>query len=110
VRGDSGSSLAKFTQLTYHRRFAGEGARTHDFRFEAPYYWRFAPYHYHAGEVQNYLEHFASSLRGDTDLSPDLDEGIRGIALLEAIRLSIASGQPVQIPALLAAHGLGDIA
>lgn len=110
VRGDSGSSLAKFTRLTYHTRFDGEPAQSHDFRDRFAYYWPFEPYHYHAGETRNYLEQFAAALRAGEAPQPDLDAGIYGIALLEAIRLSIAENRTVEVADVLRTHGLADIA
>jgi predicted dehydrogenase len=110
VQGDRGSSLAKFTQLTYHTRFDGEPPQVHDFRHMHDYYWRFEPYCYHAGEFQNYLDHFAVSLRSEQIPQPDFDVGIRGIAVLEAIRLAIAESRTVLVGDVLRSHGLGDMA
>ena len=110
VRGDSGSSLAKFTRLTYHTRFDGEPQQSHDFRDRFAYYWPFEPYCYHAGETRNYLEHFAAALRAGEVPQPDLDSGIRGIAVLEAIRLSLTEHRIVEVADVLRAHGLAELA
>lgn len=70
------------------------------------YYFRFEGKSHHAGEYQNYIDYFARALdAGETPL-PDLKEGVHTIAVMEAMRRSLASSAPEKVSAVLAEYGL----
>ena len=70
------------------------------------YYFNNEVHGMHYGEFANYAEYFARSLLEGRDYSPDLEEGLETYCLMEAIRRSAKSGQPVKIAPLLEQIGL----
>ena len=68
------------------------------------YYFRFEAETHHAGEYQNYIEEFASCLFQGKTPKPDLEEGIRTIAVLEAIDESMRTGKVVKVDEVLAKY------
>lgn len=107
LRGTKGSSRAEYFNLHYHTHFAGETQRTQTFDDKHGYYFRFEGETHHAGEYQNYIEYFADCLdRGIAPL-PDVREGVRTIAVMEALLRSAArGGERVRIQDILDEHGL----
>jgi len=61
------------------------------------YYFRFERETHHAGEYQNYIEYFAESLNQGKTLLPDVREGIRTLAVMEAMDESIRTGQVIKV-------------
>ncbi len=55
----------------------------------------------HYGEFANYTDYFARALLDDTPYSPDLEEGLHTFAVMEAVRRSAETRQPVLVAALL---------
>ncbi len=112
VRGTEGVSIANFAQLNYQRRIMENGQaveREEDFSAWHPYYWRFGGHSHHAGEFQNYLDHLARSLHEKTLARPDLRDGLRTVATLEAMNRSVKTGQPQRVSAVLAEFGLPEL-
>ena len=60
----------------------------------------------HYGEVANYADHFASGLIEGEARSPDLEEGVETVCVMEAIRRSAEIGGPVEVGPLLEYVGL----
>lgn len=110
LRGTLGASHADYSDLRYNTHFSGEGAREYDFEHLASHYFRFAGKSHHAGEYQNYLDHFADCVARDEVPEPDLREGIVTVALLSAMQRSLESSRPVSVGAILAEHGLSELA
>lgn len=106
LRGTKGSSRAVYSKLQYHTHFPPEQAATHTFQEKHPYYFRFEGESHHAGEYQNYIEYFAGCLdRGETP-KPDLREGIRTLAIMEAMERSMETGRPVPVGGILKERSL----
>lgn len=60
----------------------------------------------HSGEFSNYAEHFAAALEEDRPNFPGLEEGIETFRVIDAIRRSAQTGQPVSPAPVLADVGL----
>jgi len=107
LRGTNGSSRAEYSNLQYHTHFAGEGRKTQRFDEKHAYYFRFEGESHHAGEYQNYIEYFAECLDRGTAPLPDIREGVRTIALVEAMLLSASEdGRRVTVQEILDRHGI----
>ncbi|THF79141.1 Gfo/Idh/MocA family protein [Cohnella fermenti] len=107
LRGTEGVSRAEYSNLVYYTNFAEEGPKVHSLHDRESYYFRFENRSHHAGEYQNYIEHFADCLdRGETPL-PDAAEAVRTLALMEAMTRSVKrGGQPVRLAEVVADYGL----
>ena len=109
LRGTMGASKAN-CPLDYTHHFSKPGQRvsttSENFNDLYDFYYPFEPDHHHAGEYQHYFEYFASCLEnGETPL-PDVKEGVRTMALMEAMRRSLASGQVEKVQDVLDEYGL----
>jgi predicted dehydrogenase len=104
LRGEKGSSQADYLELRYATHFEGEGQKLYHFEDKAGYYFRFGGKGYHAGEFQNYIEYFAACLHEGRRAKPDMEEGIRTMATLRAMELSIERGAPVKVKDVLAQY------
>jgi predicted dehydrogenase len=104
LRGTGGVSSAGYPKLQYLSSFPGEGTpeRMELFRDRHPYYFRFEGESHHAGEYQNYIEYFARRLDAGETPKPDLREGIRTIAVMEALSESLSTGKSVRVSEVLA--------
>ncbi len=60
----------------------------------------------HYGEFANYADHFASGLIAGEPRSPELEEGVETVCVMEAIRRSAERGEPVEVGPLLKNVGL----
>jgi predicted dehydrogenase len=106
LRGENGTSQADYYDLRYSTHFKGEGCVQYDMEHRAPYYFRFGGRGHHAGEYQNYIEHFARCVAAGETPKPDLYEGIVTVALMTAMEESLQTRRPVTVEAVLRAHGL----
>jgi len=106
LRGTQGISRAGYPKLRYYTNFAPvqKTAELHTYDELHGYYFRFEAETHHAGEYQNYIEEFARCLMQGTTPKPDLEEGIRTIAVLEAIDSSIKTGRVVRVDDVLAKY------
>lgn len=106
LRGTKGISRAGYPKLRYYTNFAPvkKTADLHTYDQLHRYYFRFKAETHHAGEYQNYIEDFARCLAQGTAPKPDLEEGIRTIAVLEAIDESIKTGKVVKVDDVLARY------
>ena len=75
----------------------------------ADYYFRFEGRTHHAGEYQEYLEHFARCIETGTTPKPDAVEGVETVALMEAMEQACRMGRPVQVREVLERYGLEPI-
>lgn len=108
LRGSEGVSQGDYYDLRYSYKAGGVSA-VETFEDQDDHYFRFGGHSHHAGEYQNYLDHFAACLeRGETP-APDAAEGVVTVALMQAMDEAAASGQPVQVRDLLARHQLGHL-
>ncbi|MBB6733265.1 Gfo/Idh/MocA family protein [Cohnella zeiphila] len=92
IRGSAGTTRGEYSNLVYHTHFAGEQPATAEMEHLHDYFFRFEGKSHHAGEYQNYIEHFAECLdEGRTPL-PDANEAIRTLAVMVAMERSIREG------------------
>ncbi len=110
VRGERGTSQADYYDLRYSTHFAGEGCLQYDLANKEPYYFRFGGRSHHAGEYQNYIEHFARCIDKNEIPFPNITEGIVTVAVMMAMEKSLATKQPVAISSILSEYGLTDLA
>ena len=106
LRGTRGISRAGYPKLRYLTNFSPvkKTAELHTYDQRHGYYFRFEAETHHAGEYQNYIEEFARCLMQGETPKPDLEEGIRTIAILEAIDESIKTGKVVKVDDVLARY------
>lgn len=103
IRGTKGISRAGYPKLKYYTNFepVEKTALLHEYNDRHGYYFRFEAESHHAGEYQNYIEDFASHVRSGETPKPDLREGIRTLAIMEAMEETIKTGQVVKIQDVL---------
>lgn len=109
LRGLNGTSQADYSDLRYSTHFTGEGMVQYNFNHLAGYYFRFGGKSHHAGEYQNYIEHFAKCLFEGKTPKPDITEGIGTVAVMRAMEISLQTRQPVTIQSVLAEYGLESL-
>lgn len=103
LRGTKGISRAGYPKLKYYTKFNDiqKNADLHDLNNRHDYYFRFEAENHHAGEYQNYIEDFAACIKNGTTPKPDLKEGIRTLAIMEAMNESMKTGQTVKVEDVL---------
>jgi predicted dehydrogenase len=106
LRGLKGASQADYSDLRYSTHFTGEGHVQQRMDHRASYYFRFGGKTHHAGEYQNYIEHFARSLAAGTTPKPDVEEGIVTVAVMKAMERSLQTRQPVKVRTILSEYRL----
>jgi predicted dehydrogenase len=115
LRGTKGISRAGYPKLKYCTNFkpakeasvyTKEESSLHTFEDMHGYYFRFEGETHHAGEYQNYIEYFAECLRDGKTPRPDLKEGIRTLAVLEAMDEALQTGAAVKVEGILARRGI----
>ncbi|MBQ8653864.1 MAG: Gfo/Idh/MocA family oxidoreductase [Clostridia bacterium] len=109
LRGTMGASKADCPfDYTHHFSKLGKHVDTTFENYEhlRPYYYRFEGDTHHAGEYQNYYEYFARCIEDGTTPLPDLKEGIRTIAVMEAMNRCLRSGQVEKVQPVLDEYGL----
>lgn len=112
LRGTMGASKADCPlEYTYHFSEPGKFKSTEHESYESKrsYYYRFEGETHHAGEYQNYLEYFARCVQAGTAPLPDLKEGIRTIAVMEAMNRSLKSGQVERVADVLREWDLTEV-
>lgn len=95
LMGSKGSSLARYPELkfTYHDAQGTEIDEDYT-QSMTGYYYRHELVGMHYGEFGNYLDSFANAILTGTPNSPDLEEGLETVAVMDAIVRSIHSGLP----------------
>lgn len=108
LRGTEGISRAGYPKLQYYTNFepVQKVAQLHAFDDRHDYYFRFEAENHHAGEYQNYIEHFAKDLLAGRTPKPDLKEGIHTLAVMEAMEESLEKGVPVKVQDVLDRRGI----
>lgn len=103
LRGSKGISRAGYPKLQYYTNFAPveKTAKLQKFDEMHGFYFRFEAENHHAGEYQNYIDEFALCLQKGETPKPDLKEGIRTLAVMEAMNESLESGQVVKVSEVL---------
>lgn len=103
LTGTKGISRAGYPKLAYYTNFEPitKTAQLHQYDEKHGYYFRFEGESHHAGEYQNYIEEFADKMNAGQIPKPDLQEGIRTLAVMEAIEESMRTGQVVRVEDVL---------
>jgi predicted dehydrogenase len=105
--GTDGTSLAQYHDMRYlHTAPDGTEVKEDMLYSQRTYYFNDEVHGMHYGEFANYTEYFAQALLEDRPFSPDLYEGLRTFCIMEAVRRSSQTGQPVAVAPLLAEIGL----
>ena len=120
--GTAGSSLAQYHDMRYiHTTVQAENADGHatgfttgalgeiveDYLYAGRHYYFNSEVHgMHYGEFANYADYFGRALIEGASYSPDLEEGIETLCLMEAVRRSAESRQPVELKPILHDAGL----
>ncbi|GIL09056.1 MAG: Gfo/Idh/MocA family oxidoreductase [Chloroflexota bacterium] len=102
--GADGSSLAQYHDMRYlHTRPDGAEVEEDFLYTQRAYYFNNEVHGMHYGEFASYTEYFARALLENCAYSPNLDEGLATVCVMEAARQSAHSGgQPVAVAPLLA--------
>ena len=105
--GDGGTSLAQHHDMRYvHTAPDGTEVAEDALYARRTYYFNDEVHGMHYGEFANYAEYFATALLEEGPYSPYLEQGIETVCIMEAIRRSARSGEPVAAGPLLAEVGL----
>jgi predicted dehydrogenase len=105
--GSEGTSLAQYHDMRYwHTRPDGTEVKEDMLYAYRAYYFNNEVHGMHYGEFANYTDYFARALQEGTPYSPDLEEGVETVCVMEAIRRSAESGAPVKVAPLLEEIGL----
>jgi predicted dehydrogenase len=105
--GSGGSSMAQYHDMRYLHTAPDGTEVTEDALYERRgYYFNHEMHGMHYGEFANYAEHFARAIIEDRPCSPELEEGVETLCIMEAARQSAASGRPVEVAPLMAEAGL----
>lgn len=108
LRGTEGVSQGDYYDLRYAYKVGGKSA-VETFEDQDDYFFRFGGHSHHAGEYQNYLDHFAKCLAKGEAPKPDAAEGIVTVALMQAMDEAAESGQPVKVRDVLARYKLSRL-
>lgn len=108
LRGTKGISRGGYPKLKYYSNFepVEKTARLQTFEEKHDYYFRFEQESHHAGEYQNYIEHFAIDMNRGVTPKPDLKEGIRTLAVMEAMDRSMKTGMQVKVNDILSERNI----
>jgi predicted dehydrogenase len=109
LRGTEGTSTSDYPQLRYSRNLDGHEPEWIPFPELNDYYYRFGGYCHHAGEFENYLRHFAHSLKRGESPQPDLADGLRSVAVMKALERSMDTGLPVRISKIIDEYSLSEL-
>ena len=105
--GSGGTSLAQYHDMRFSFTRPDGTEVTEDMLYSRRgYYFNNEVHGMHYGEFGNYAEYFAQALLAGRDFSPGLEEGLETFCLMEAVRRSAQTGQPVSLAPLLAEIGL----
>ena len=109
LRGTMGCSQGDYMDLRYAitNKEGEEIVQTWEHKLK--HYFRFEGKSHHAGEYQNYMEYVAEAILSDKPAYPDIREGIGTVAVLQAMDMSLKTGQPVMIDPLLEGFGLPSL-
>ena len=105
--GSGGTSLAQYHDMRFSFTRPDGTEVTEDMLYSRRgYYFNNEVHGMHYGEFGNYAEYFAQALLAGRDFSPGLEEGLETFCLMEAVRRSAQTSQPVSLAPLLAEIGL----
>lgn len=101
--GSDGTSLAQYHDMRYYYTLPNGTECREDMLYDRrAYYFNNEVHGMHYGEFANYAEYFALAIQNNTRYSPGLEEGLETFCIMEAVRQSAQTGQPVAVAPLLA--------
>jgi predicted dehydrogenase len=107
--GVDGTSMAQYHDMRFwYTRPDGTEVKEDMLYAQRGYYFNNETHGMHYGEFSNYAEYFARALLEGRDYSPNLEEGLETFCVMEAIKQSAQTGQPVTVRSLLAQIGQLD--
>lgn len=106
LRGTEGCSQGDYMDLRYAITTGDGEEQLITWEKKMKHYFRFEGKSHHAGEYNNYLEHFADSIALDFTAYPDLTEGIGTVALLKTMEKTLQSGKPQKVDETISEYGL----
>lgn len=106
LRGDKATTTATNPTFDYFAVVDGVPPTRETFIDDGGYYFRWGGSSYHAGEFQNYLNHFAQCLDEGLSPEPDLHSGLYVIAILEALERCLQRSSPVKVDDVLKERSL----
>ncbi|MDQ8194118.1 Gfo/Idh/MocA family oxidoreductase [Coraliomargarita sp. SDUM461004] len=106
LRGDFATTTATNPTFDYFTMIDGHAPTCETYVDDGGFYFRWGGSGYHAGEFQNYLEHFAQCLETGDRHSPNLSDGLYVIAILEAMERSLETGLPCRVDTILEERNL----
>ena len=96
--GSKGTSLAQYHDMKLKRTRPDGAEITEDWLYEKRgYFFNNEVHGMHYGEFARYADTFAMALIEGTKASPELDEGIDVVLLMEAVRRSARTGLAIEI-------------
>jgi predicted dehydrogenase len=100
--GSEGTSMAQYHDMKFAYTQA-DGTEVVEDRLYSKrgYYFNNEVHGMHYGEFANYAEYFAKALIENQPYSPGLEEGLETFCVMEAVKRSAETGQPVKIAPLL---------
>ncbi len=105
--GSDGTSMAQYHDMRlYATQRDGVEIKQDMLYSQRGYYFNNEVHGMHYGEFANYAEHFALALLEGSDHAPDLSDGLTVFCMMEAVRRSIETGQPVAVAPIMAEIGL----
>ncbi|MEP0366416.1 MAG: Gfo/Idh/MocA family oxidoreductase [Cyclobacteriaceae bacterium] len=108
LRGTEGCSQGDYMDLRYAVTTIDGEEQLITWEKKMKHYFRFEGKSHHAGEYNNYLEHFADSIAEGFTAYPDLKEGLGTIALLKTMEKTLDSGKPEKVAETIREYGLED--
>jgi predicted dehydrogenase len=105
--GEAGTSMAQYHDMRYlHTAPDGTEVLEDMLYSRRGHYFNNEVHGMHYGEFAAYADHFAGALLEGRPCSPELEEGVETVCVMEAIRRSARTGRPVEVAPLLQEAGL----
>jgi predicted dehydrogenase len=105
--GTKNTSMAQYHDMKYQYTLDNGTEMTENPLYELRHYHFNSEIHgMHYGEFANYSDYFADALMNKSPYSPGIEEGVETFCIMEAIRRSAQTQQPVHVSPLLEEVGL----
>ncbi len=95
--GTDGTYQGMYPQLKSISKFRGEEEKIEAYFEDVYHYFQYEGINHHAGEFINYTEYFARSIYEEKKGMPNIEDGYKTIATLEAIRKSIQENRAIKL-------------